>query len=379
MPQSRVLVPLLLAVTLPLLSTLPAQAGTRVTITELPALPGHTARVVAVNELGQIAGTSSGTGGQRAVLWQRGTTTELGPGYATALNRRGQVLGLEYLSGSGTYRQHPRIWHDGTTTDLAPAGAGWVSASAINANGEVPMTYSTSPYGYHQEAASLWKDDRLLGLGVPGGSGPHLSVSVINDHGLSAGTKLPMFGDDKYAFRCQEASCTRLAAAPGTGPYSVTAANESGVIVGNRDNQPLRWQGDAVTVLPGGVGAVASSPQAVNECGDVVGWTQDAAGVKRATVWRQGKQVVLDVPGPAEALAINDRGDIVGYSSASGQQRAFLWRNGQAVDLGTLGGAYSVPVALNNNGTIIGQSTAADGTNHAVKWTARTTWPASTS
>ncbi|RKT55412.1 hypothetical protein [Saccharothrix australiensis] len=367
MPQSRLLVPLLLAVTLPLLAAPAADATGRVTITELPALPGQTtARVVGVNDLGQVAGTSSGGGAPRAVLWHRGTTTELGAGNATAINRRGQVLGLEYRGGSGTYVQHPRIWHDGTTTDLAPAGSGWVIASAINANGDVPMTYSRSPYGYHQEAAALWRDGRALDLQLT--SGPHLTISVINDRGLVAGSYRPMSGTDGYAFRCRGTSCGRLADVPGTGGYSVSAANEAGVVVGTRDNRPLRWEGDAVTVLPGGTGGVADNPQAINERGDVVGWTQDATGTKRATVWRAGRQVVLDVPGPAEAVAISDSGDVVGWSSASGEDRAFLWRHGRVIDLGTLGGAFSVPVALNDNGTVVGQATTADGTHHAVRW-----------
>ncbi|CCH33120.1 HAF repeat-containing protein [Actinosynnema sp. NPDC047251] len=376
MPHKRVLVPLLLAAALPLALATPAEAAApRVTITELPALAGGTARVVGLNDNGEVAGTNSGSTGSRAVLWNGGAPVDLGRGNATAISARGQVLSLESMTSGGTYQQHPRIWHAGTTTNLAPSGSGWVIANAINATGDVPITYSRSPYGYHQEAAAVWKTDHHVGLSV---SGPHLSISVITDNGLTAGTQLPMFGDDKNAFRCQETSCTRLAAAPGTGPYAVVAANESGVIVGNRDNRPLRWQGDAVTVLPGGVGAVASSQQAVNERGHVVGWTQDASGVRRATVWRGGRQVVLNVPGPSEALAINDKGDIIGYSSASGQQRAFLWRNGRAVELGTLGGTHSVPVAINNNGVVIGHSTTADGSSRAVKWTVRKSRSATT-
>ncbi|MEU4804176.1 hypothetical protein [Actinosynnema sp. NPDC023587] len=368
MPHKRVLVPLLLAAALPLALTTPAEAAPRVTVTELPALAGGTSRVIALNDNGQVAGTHSGNTGSRVVLWENGTPVDLGRGNATAINRLGQVLGLESWSGGGTYQQHPRLWHNGTTTNLAPSGAGWVIATAINSNGDVPMTYSRSPYGYHQEASAVWKTGGHVELPM---SGPHLGISVINDRGLVAGTQTAMFGDAKSAFRCQDGSCSGLAAVAGTGPYAVVAVNESGVIVGNRDNQPLRWQGTTVTVLPGGVGAVASSPQAVNECGDIVGWTQDASGVRRATVWRGGRQVVLNVPGPAEATAINDAGDIIGYSSATGQQRAFLWRHGRVVDLGTLGGATSSPVALNNNGTVVGTSTNADGSARAVKWQVR--------
>ncbi|GAA1337249.1 hypothetical protein [Saccharothrix algeriensis] len=368
MPHSRLLVPLLLAVALPLLGTPAAHAADRVRITELPALPGQTAaRVTAVDDLGRAIGASTGNGPQHAVLWHRGRTTDLGGGEAVALNRHGQVLVVEApSSGGGTYVRRPRIWHDGTATDITPPGSGYVVAQAINAGGDVPMTYSRSPYGYHQEAAALWKDGALRGLDVGGGA--HLSVSAITDGGLVAGSHLPMFGTDSYAFRCQGTSCGRLPAAPGSGSYAVSAANESGVVVGTRDNRPLRWEGDSVTVLPGGVGAVARNAQAINERGDVVGWTQDADGVRRATVWRGGQPVVLDVPGPSEAVAVNDRGDVVGWSSSTGQWRAFLWRHGRVVELGALGGASSYPVALNERGVVVGHATKADGTQHAVRW-----------
>ncbi|CAL9418727.1 hypothetical protein SUDANB95_01802 [Actinosynnema sp. ALI-1.44] len=337
------LVPLLLAATL----TAPATTDS-VRITPLPALPGHTAtEAVAVNQWGHVAGTSTGPDGRRAVLWRHGGVLDAGPGDAVALNRRDQVLRLE-RGDSGPYARHPRIWHEGVTTDITPGGAGYVVASAINASGAVPMTFSTSPYGYHQEVAAVWRGS-VQGLSE---SGAHLSVGVITDGGVVAGSKLPMFGSDAYAFRCAGTSCSRLADAPGTGGYSVTAANESGVVVGNRGDRPLRWAGDAVTVLPGGAGAVSSSGQAVNERGDVVGRTGD-----RATLWRDGRAVVLDVPAPSGAVAVSDSGDVVGWSGS----RAFLWRAGRVVWLGE-----GFPVGLNDFGVVVGR----EG-DRAVLWRVR--------
>src|ERR1041384_2837918 len=107
MPKARVLLPLLLALALP---ARPAPAAPGVTIAELTALPGQTtARAVAVNDNGQVAGTSSGGTPAHGVLWHQGGKTDLGPGSATAMNQAGQVLGLEYISGAGPYVQRPRI------------------------------------------------------------------------------------------------------------------------------------------------------------------------------------------------------------------------------------------------------------------------------
>jgi probable HAF family extracellular repeat protein len=364
------------AAALPLMTAPAARAA--VVITELVGLPGYpTHRTVAVNDLGQVIGFTSGNGAPRAVLWgPRGAVgTDLGPGRPSGINQLGQVVVEEAVSGAGPYVQRPRLWHDGKVTDLAPSGSGWVIASAINNKGAVPMTYSTSPYGYHQEQAVVWRDGRHTSLPL---SGPHLWLSAINDAGVVAGLRMPMFGPEMYAFRCADTTtCTPLATVPGSGMYSVEAINEAGIIVGNRDTLALRWEGAGVTVLSES-GGVANGPQALNERGDVVGWSTEFTGVRRATLWRDGgKAVDLGVPGPSEAVAVNERGDVVGWTSADNPDapRAFLWRDGRVTYLGSLGGAHSLPVALNDRGTIVGESTTADGTLKAVRWNLITMTP----
>ncbi|MEU4449154.1 hypothetical protein AB0K14_06910 [Actinosynnema sp. NPDC050801] len=372
MPKSRTPAAVLaLAVALPLVAAPAAQAAQLTAfVTELPGLPGYpTHRTVAVNDLGQIIGVTSGNGAPRTVQWARGSTgTDLGPGIPSGLNQIGQVVIQEAVNGAGPYVQRPRIWHAGKVTDLTPSGSGWVIAAAINNSGVVPMTYSTSPSGYHQERAAVWRDGKHSSLPV---SGSHLSLSAINDAGVIAGSKLPMFGPEAFAFRCVDTTkCEPLATVPGSGSYSVEAINEAGVVVGNKDTQALRWDGAGVTVLST-AGRVANGPQAINERGDVVGWTTEFSGTSKATLWPAGgKPVDLGVPGPSEAVAINERGDVIGWTSADNPDapRAFLWRAGKVVYLGSLGGAHSLPTALNDRGTIVGESTTPDGTLKAVKW-----------
>lgn len=357
-----------LALTLPLV-TAPG-AGAAVLVTELPGLPGYpTHRTVAVNDLGQVVGFTSGNGAPHTVHWSPGgAATDLGVGTPSGLNQVGQVLIQEPVSGTGPYVQRPRIWHAGTATDISPGG-GWVIASAINNSGSVPMTTSSSSSGYHQERAVLWQNGTHTTLPV---TGPHLWLSAINDAGVVAGNKMPMFSTDSYAFRCvNTTTCERLATVPGSGMYSVEAINGAGVVVGNQGTQALRWDGAGVTVLADN-GGVANGPQALNERGDVVGWTRQFNGDRKAVLWPAGgKPVDLGVPSPSEAVAVNQRGDVVGWTSAANPDapRAFLWRNGTVTYLGSLGGAHSLPAALNDRGTVVGESTTADGTLKAVKWT----------
>ncbi|MFJ6673963.1 hypothetical protein ACIQMJ_22875 [Actinosynnema sp. NPDC091369] len=375
MPKSRTpAVVLALAAALPLVTAPAAQASAL--ITELPGLPGYpTHRAVAVNDLGQVVGATSGNGAPHTVHWSpAGAATDLGPGTPSGINQVGQVLIQQAVSGAGPYVQRPRIWQSGTVTDISPGG-GWVIASAINNSGVVPMTYSSSSSGYHQENAVVWRDGKHTALPL---SGPHLWLSAVNEAGVVAGNKLPMFSGDAYAFRCVDTtSCERLATVPGGTLYSVEAINEAGVVVGNQGTQALRWEGAGVTVLSAS-GGVANGPQAINERGDVVGWTTEFTGVRKAALWPAGgKAVDLGVPSPSEAVAVNERGDVIGWTSADNPDapRAFLWRDGRVTYLGSLGGAHSLPTALNDRGTIVGESTTADGTLKAVKWNLITTTP----
>jgi probable HAF family extracellular repeat protein len=67
------------------------------------------------------------------------------------------------------------------------------------------------------------------------------------------------------------------------------------------------------------------------------------------------------------ASAINDSGQVVGYSYLAGDQNyhAFLYKDGKMTDLRTLGGTSSVAEGINKSGQVVGWSDNSSGERHA--------------
>jgi probable HAF family extracellular repeat protein/predicted outer membrane repeat protein len=77
---------------------------------------------------------------------------------------------------------------------------------------------------------------------------------------------------------------------------------------------------------------------------------------------------IIDL-GLGTAYGINDAGQVVGCRWSIGGERAFLWdRTTGMMNLGTLGGSWSVARAINDAGQVIGWSRTAGGENHAFLW-----------
>lgn len=129
--------------------------------------------------------------------------------------------------------------------------------------------------------------------------------------------------------------------------------------------------GITITIL-GTLGGSGSSAQAVNENGQIAGYSTSPAGATHAVVWSNGQ--ILDL-GPGQATDINAGGEVVGFNAG----RALRWtpKSGGGydppVDLGTLGGTYGDAQAINDGGQVTGNSTTTGGASHAYLRTGTTT------
>ncbi|MFI6242483.1 hypothetical protein ACIBEF_21680 [Micromonospora sp. NPDC050795] len=120
--------------------------------------------------------------------------------------------------------------------------------------------------------------------------------------------------------------------------------------------------------LSGGDGAAT----AMNDRGDIVGWSTVASGARHAVLWRHGVITDLGVllgDTDSSAVDVNEFGDVAITSFGSDYlTRAALWRDGQLHDLGTLGGENSVAIGVNDRRQVLGTSEPAGDMPHRFLW-----------
>ena len=212
--------------------------------------------------------------------------------------------------------------------------------------------------GAQQPAASLSAKD-LGGLG-----GRDSAAHAINNQGQivgysNTGTRWFYGNPVVHAILWQNGTMRDL----GTGGGVASEANdinERGQIVGKVDTRYHRstpyphavlWQKGTLRKLEGfGQERAPSEALAINNRGQIVGWWND-----RPALWEDGKLTLLPGirrgSGRGEAKDINDRGQIVGEVRAKGSStHAVLWENGKVHDLAIEGTA----TAINNHGQIVG-------------------------
>lgn len=290
------------------------------TITNL----GIYANPTALNDSGQVVGTTYTAGPIRAFLWDDGAVTDLGTfggiqSYAGAINDSKQVAGYAQSNGPS---DHAFIYKNQALEDLNPVGSNYAQAYGINRDGQiVGLAQAVQPGPTH---AFLFSANKLTDLGTLGGVTSY--ARAINNAGEIVGTS-QMADKTDHAFL-----------------YSNSKMIDLGTLGG------------------------ASWAQAINNSGQIAGYSEVAGievngeKIKHAFLYSKGKMADLGTPSGGTsswAYAINDAGQVVGMSYVNGGQRAFLFSEGRMQDLNNSippgsGWILSEATAINNKGQIAG-------------------------
>jgi len=120
-----------------------------------------------------------------------------------------------------------------------------------------------------------------------------------------------------------------------------------------------------------------SEAYGINNTGMVVGVASTQSGEKHAFLWTSGNGMkdLGTLPGDtaSEARKISTTGTVIGSSIGTNVTRAFMWTAGDGMrDIGALNGDSTSALDINNNGEIVGTSTASMS-GHAFYWSAAAT------
>ena len=246
-------------------------------------------------------------------------------------------------------------------TDLGVLGSGY----GISSNGQVVGATQTG-------TAFLWRRGQIINLGTLGGANSGASgVNASGEVALSSETSM-LDNEDFCAFHTHHQCLAAF------------------------------WKNGALTKLPPIPGGHNSQAYSINQQGEVIGFAENgfpdsscASGTPsqvvryQPVIWGPNGEIrkTLQPFGGDEvafAWGINNRGQSVGGSGPCSTTslppnipfavNAVLWeKDGTPKFLGNLGGAFSIPTAINNRGEVVGGAESAkDGMGHIFLWTEHT-------
>ena len=348
-----------------------APAARQVTRTILPALPGADpagdTEVHDIDNHGRIVGSSDG----RPALWHDGEVVEL-TGFdddvvvpaATEINDQGQVVAAGYTA-AGAYPVN-YLWQEGHAVDRIELGPGLPTSGArdLNEQGQA-LVSGTDAAG--RVVVGLWEGGDFTEVAEWNDRWPVADPTVWRFVGapvLSGGGHV---ASEQQRGECNPpplpSNCERrpvvwhdgeLTALPG-GNGGAFGVNSRGDVIGtSAQHGGVVWRDGQPTSL----GMV---PQAINDRGQIVG-TVDWWFLHRAAIWEDGRLVVLGTLGGrnSRAYAINESGQVIGLSDTpSGEKHVFLWDDGEMIDLTPEANDPALdpqPIAMNDRGQVIGYS-----------------------
>jgi probable HAF family extracellular repeat protein len=324
----------------------------RYDVVDLGTLPGgRSTEPRSINGKGDVVGVTARPGGVPiACLYRDGKLIGLTGAYseATAINDRGEVIGSVREAGR---EEHATLWRPAAGDAFQAIDLGPGSARSINAMGQIVGPFASGPI-WSPGGGETGSSRRIEVKGIGRAAASSAELVAINDRGQVIGMVHERVTEvyPVRGFLWEDGKETDLGSLGG--PHCrPTALNASGQVVGSstyrsipRGIAPLYlshaflWQKGTMRDL-GALGAGRySEALGLNAKGDVVGWSgteadHDPFGGRRraAFLYRDGAMLDLNRLIPAdsgwtlsEARAINDRGQVIGVGRRDGQPRGFL-------------------------------------------------------
>jgi probable HAF family extracellular repeat protein len=214
-------------------------------MTDLGTLGGQESLASATNEAGQVIGSSRLAAratdpyrheDEHAFLWHDGAMRDLGTlggkeSFASAINERGQVVGSSEVPGGSAGQRHAFLWQEGSLRDLGTLGGRESTAWGLNERGQIVGRAQTSGGAWH---AYLWQDGRMRDLGTLGGK--ESAATEVNERGQVIGDSTTARGAT-HAFLWQDGKMRDLGTLGGQSSSSA-AINDLGQVVGTSDTIP---------------------------------------------------------------------------------------------------------------------------------------------
>jgi probable HAF family extracellular repeat protein len=286
--------------------------------------------------------------------------------YPNGINNGSWVTGAADLPGG--QNEHAFLWIKGQMTDLGTLGGPNSLAWPVNDRGEVAGDSETSSADPFKENFCHFNIDGVLEVSDRTCRGFVWQDGVV--------TMLPTLGGNNS----QVFGINRRGQVVGTAENSTQ--NPNCIPPQVLDSEAVIWGPKKVEIqelppLPGDSDAAAV---AINDRGQAAGGSSpicgplSPAGSAHAVLWQDGVVTDLGSFGGVMsnvALAINNRGQVVGASDLPGDttSHAFLSENGAMTDLGTLPGDFlSVAWGINDEGQVVGESCDVNGNCRAFLW-----------
>jgi probable HAF family extracellular repeat protein len=248
--------------------------------------------------------------------------------YTTGINLGNLIVGTSY-NANGLNRA--ATWTSGGTKDLGTLGGQNSYGVAVSDLGDIVGQSQTADGVWH---AFLFTNGKMVNLGGLGKDTLPSYAYGVSKNGISCGAALTPAGDTHAVY----------------------------------------WDGKGIHDMGVMKGGKNTSANAVNANFRIVGdGDLDNTGTSHAFFWVNGKYTwFIDKSVASSARAINNGSHVTGIFGTPTGSHAFYWDKVKTIDLGTLGGSYSLGLSINQTNLICGTSRDANGSDRAFVWIAGT-------